>query len=136
MRLYRQISSSGEGRVTVLMSAPAPAEAAPEPTALVGLAHLGEDLGADGVDDVLGLVEDGGGRAVVEPGRLLGRAGRHQGAVRPVHVGQAALVALADVGAAPGRVGSEVEVALPHGLAIGVGAALEVLALLPHGHSA
>ena len=69
------------------------------------------------------------------PGGSAGSAG-DQRAVGPVHVGQPALVARAGVGATPGRVGGEVEVALPDGLAVGVGAALEVLALLAHRHAA
>src|SRR5690606_26696458 len=55
-------------------------------------------------------------------------------AVHPAAVGEPPLIARAVVGAAPRRVGREVDVALPHGVAVGVGAALEVLALLTHGH--
>ena len=49
-------------------------------------------------------------------------------------VGQPALVLRAVVRAAPRRVGREVEVALAHGVAVGVRPALEVLALLAHRH--
>src|SRR5262245_772843 len=68
MRLYRQSSSSGEGRVVDVMSVPLAAEAIPERPALPPVAgfELGQHLGADAVDDVLGLVEHGRGRAVVE----------------------------------------------------------------------
>ena len=52
----------------------------------------------------------------------------------PAGVDHAALVADAVVRAAPRRLGREVDAALPHDLAVGVGAALVVLAVDPHRH--
>src|SRR6478735_4792026 len=87
------------------------------------------------VQDVLGFVEDRGGRPVVEAGRL-GRGGRgHEGAVGPGHVGESSFVSLASLRATPGGVGRQVEIALPHRVAVRIGAALEVLALGPHWHT-
>src|SRR5688572_26072983 len=89
--------------------APPPGTAAGVALLLVVLLH---ELEAHGVDDVLGLVEHGGDRTVVatESVRLIrGRRG-DEGAVRPVHVGHARCELLAVRGAAPRRLGREVEV--------------------------
>ena len=105
---------------------------------LRGPADLGQDRRAGRVHDVLGLVEQRGDvvAALVEPGRLLRRRRGDQRAVRPVHVGQAPLERLAVGGAAPRRLGREVEVALADRLAVRVGPGFEELAVLPHWHRA
>src|SRR3546814_6738877 len=63
-----------------------------------------------------------------------GRGRGDEGAGAPVDVGEAGFVLRAVGRTAPRSLGREVEVALPHGLAVAVRAALEVLAVLPHGH--
>src|SRR3546814_14106252 len=63
-----------------------------------------------------------------------GRGRGDEGAVAPVDVGEAGFVLRAVGRTAPRSLGREVEVALPHGLAVAVRAALEVLAVLTHGH--
>ncbi len=75
----RAAAASGEkvltGRTSGSCSALAPEDALEE--ALLGLLglHLGQHARTDGVQDVLGLVEDGRGRAVVEARQLVGRFG-------------------------------------------------------------
>src|SRR3546814_10382095 len=63
-----------------------------------------------------------------------GRGRGDEGSVAPVDAGEAGFVLRAVGRTAPRRLGREVEVALPHGLAVAVRAAFEVLTVLPHGH--
>src|SRR5215211_2282721 len=60
----RSVMASGPG--SALASEQPPQDAAPAPLGM----DLGEDVRADGVDDVLGFVEHRGGGAVVEAGRV------------------------------------------------------------------
>src|SRR5439155_9311825 len=110
------------------------AEPGAEAPALVLPPELGQDLRADGVHDVLGLVEEGGGRFVVPLG-LRGAEVALERAVAPADVGHAGLERGAVLRAAPRRLGGEVEVALPDGLAIGVRPALVELAVGAHRHA-
>src|SRR5205814_7367831 len=108
-------------------------EPAAETAALVLLHELGQDLGPDGVHDVLRLVEQGRG-SLVEAlrGRRAGVV--LQRAVGPADVGHAGLEGGAVLRAAPGSLGGEVEVALADGFARGVRPALVELAVGPHSH--
>jgi hypothetical protein len=93
--------------------------------------EFGADARADGVQDVLGLVENRSGTAVVEPLRFGWRGRNDQRSVRPRDVGETALVLRTVLRATPRRVRGEIEIALPDGVAVGIRAALEVLALGP-----
>src|SRR5688572_29901207 len=121
------------GRGAPVRSGPAPPET---PVPLPTMAPLELDLGPDGragdVHDVLGLVEEAGHRVVAAVEGVegfVGGAGGHERAVGPVDVGHPRLEASAVGRAPPGCLGRQVEVALPHGLAVAIGAALEVLAV-------
>ena len=95
---------------------------------------LGHHLRADLVEEVLGLVQQRCGGTVVEARRLVGRLRADHRAVRPPGVGPR-LELRAVRRATPRRVGGEIEVALPHGLTVRVGAALELPAFLAHRHA-
>ena len=106
---------------------------APQPPLRRGL--VGQDVPRGGVHDVLGHVEQ---RGDVLADRLgLGRRlVLAEAAVVPAGVHAPGGVAGAVVGAAPRRLGRQVELAAAHDLAVRVRAALAVATVDPHGHAA
>jgi hypothetical protein len=99
---------------------------------------LGVDLGphvvTDGVENVLRRVENRRRRPVLKTSRLRRRRRNDQRSVRPGRISQAARVSRAVLRTSPGCIGRQVDVALPHRVAVWVRPALEVLALRPHRH--
>ncbi len=133
----RRAAPAGAGGPGYSAPAAEPAEAtfaALAPLGLVlALASLVERLRCGVVHDVLGRVEYPGDVLVRLVGLDLDRR-LDERAVVPAGIRQPALVAGAVVGAPPGRLRGKIEDTETRHLARRVGPALEVLALLAHGH--
>lgn len=109
-------------------------EASPAAAAATLVLEVLENRSPGCIHDVFGRIEHCSCRSVFEPGGIRRSRWSHERSMSPPHIGHSAFITRTALRTPPRRIRCEIETTTPNRLPTRVGTALEMLALLAHGH--